>query len=114
MTDVKFSDFPLGNTATFPQHAALQAGANVRLDEASLAYSIAFALNAVARPVVSISTFQATNLTGTNTGDQVAAGVPYTPTAPVTATNVQTAIDALATRAYLPSDLENTFFGGLF
>lgn len=96
MTDVKFSDFANADNASYPKPVGLQGGANVQIPANALARAIQDAIaTAVNFPFAGNVT--AANLSGTNSGDQIAATVPYSNAASgLASTNVQDAIDELA------------------
>ena len=49
--------------------------------------------------LIVVGTISASNLSGTNTGDQIATGVPFTPFGTIAATDVQAAIEEVAAEA---------------
>jgi hypothetical protein len=69
----QFSLFDYADTASFPELVGLQSAANVRLNPAALAYAISVALGTISRNVAMLGSISASNLTGTNTGDETAA-----------------------------------------
>lgn len=102
MTLVPWSNntgFPNASTSAAITLVGLQSGGNVKVPANALAYAIQQALQGYAFNIKSLGTLAAANLSGTNTGDQIAATVLYTPGSVPGVSNVQAALDYLATHS---------------
>lgn len=118
-TLVPWSDntrFPNASNAAAITLVGLQSGGNVKVPANALAKAIQDAI-AVAVNFSFAENITALNLSGTNTGDQIAATVPYTPGSVPGVSNVQDALDYLATHSSGSNtglaSLKHAAFGGM-